>query len=76
MYFLLSNLSQEEVNVARKIDEYFKPEHMSFSEKLFNAMLITQHELEFEYFGNDYEKSKILQFHDILLLLLNKFPQE
>lgn len=72
----LSNLSQEELNVARKIDEYFKPDHMSFQEKLFNALLIAQHELEAEYYGNEFEKSRILEFRDTLLLLLNKIPQE
>lgn len=72
----LSNLSREELNVARKIDEYFKPDHMSFPEKLFNAMLIAQHELEAEYYGNEFEKTRILEFRDTLLLLLNKIPQE
>jgi hypothetical protein len=52
----ISNLSRKELNVARKIDEYFKPDHMSFQEKLFNALLIAQHELEAEYYGDEFEK--------------------
>ncbi len=75
MYSLL-NLSQEELKVARKIDEYFSLDHMSFQEKLFNALLIAQHELEAQYYGSDFEKSRIIEFRDILLMLLNKFPRE
>ncbi len=72
----LSDLTQEELKVARRIDDYFRIDHMSFKEKLFNALLIAQHELDAQYYGNEFEKSRILEFRDILLLLLNKFPYE
>ncbi|KUG03166.1 hypothetical protein ASZ90_019431 [hydrocarbon metagenome] len=75
MYYL-SNLSQEELKVVRKIDEYFSLDHMSFQEKLFHALLIAQYELEAQYYSNEFEKSRIVEFRDILLILLSKFPRK
>lgn len=55
-------LSQEEEKIARKVDGYIKVDTMSFREKIFHALLITQHELEVQYFSNEEQRRKLLQF--------------
>ncbi len=71
----LSDLSSKELDVARKVDQYFKLDHMSFQEKAFNALLIAQYELEAQHYGNESERTRIMEFRDVLLLLLNKMPR-
>lgn len=68
------NLNQQELNIVRKVDEYFIIDSMSFQEKIFQALLIAQHELEAEYYENECEKMRIIEFRDTLLGLLHKIP--
>jgi hypothetical protein len=70
------HLSQQELNIVRKIDEYISIDNMSFQEKLFQALLIAQYELEAQYYGNEYEKQRIIKFRDTLIGLLHKFHQQ
>jgi len=70
------NLSKTELDLLKKIDNYFNPDDMSFQEKLFNALLIVQHEIEAQYYNNDLEKANIFKFRDTLITLLDKLPQE
>ncbi len=65
-------LSREEFNVARRIERYFKSDNMSFQDKIFNARLIAQYELEAQYFSNEEEKRRILEFKGILDRLMFK----
>jgi len=65
-------LSGEELQVAQRIDNYFKYSDMSFREKVFHAILIARHELEGHHFCNEYERQKILQFARVLDCLLQK----
>jgi len=69
------NLTCEEKQVARKIDNYFKPGDMSFREKIFNALLIAQNELECHHFSTERERLQILHFKNTLDSLRQKFLQ-
>lgn len=66
------NLNSEEQEIVRKIDNYFKTSNMNFQDKLFNALLIAQHELESHHFSSEDEKLKILHFKNTLDNLLKK----
>ena len=68
----IMKLNNEELQVAQRIDNYFRCNDMSFREKVFQAMLITRHELEAHHFGNEYERQRILQFAQVLDGLLQK----
>lgn len=70
--FLLNSLSSEEQQVIRRVDQYFKSSSMTMQDKLFNAILIAQLELEEQYFGSEIEKIRIMQFKNILECLLQK----
>jgi hypothetical protein len=65
-------LNGEEIQVAKRIDNYFKCRDMSFREKVFHAMLITRHELEAHHYGNEYERQRVMQFARVLDGLLQK----
>ncbi|MBO8158479.1 hypothetical protein [Thermosyntropha sp.] len=66
------NLSSEEKEIARKVDDYFKTTNMNFRDKVFNALLIAQHELEGHHFCSEAEKLKIIHFKNTLDSLLKK----
>lgn len=70
------HLTLEEKIVAKKIEKYFKASNMNFREKIFNAILIAQHELEAHYFSDEYEKEKILHFKRVLEGLLDKISND
>ncbi|SHG60756.1 hypothetical protein SAMN02745221_00577 [Thermosyntropha lipolytica DSM 11003] len=71
MYTAL-HLSAEEREIARRVDNYFKTPHMNFRDKVFNALLIAQHELESHHFSTEDEKLKIIYFRNTLYSLLKK----
>ncbi len=71
--FLANSLSNEEQQVINRVDQYFKSSSMTMQDKLFNAILIAQHELEEHNFSNEIEKTRITQFKNILECLLRKF---
>lgn len=67
-------LSTEEQRVVHRVDEYFKSPSMTLPEKVINALLIAQHELEDHNFSTESERIRITQFKntlDDLLLKLN-----
>lgn len=66
------NLSLEEKKVFRRIEEYFKSPAMTLQDKIFNALLIAQHELEAQHFGSESERLQIIQFQQTLDSLLQK----
>jgi hypothetical protein len=68
----IMKLNNEELQVIQRIDNYFRCSDMSFPEKVFQAMLITRHELEAHHFGNEYERQRVMQFARILDGLLQK----
>lgn len=70
------NLSMEEQEIARKVDTYFKTSHMNFRDKVFNALLIAQHELESHHFSTEDEKLRIIHFRNTLYNLLKKLNAE
>lgn len=65
-------LNGEELQVAQRINNYFRCSDMSFREKVFHAMLIARHELEAHHFGNEYERQRVQQFAQVLDGLLQK----
>lgn len=65
-------LNNEEFSVAQQIDRYFKSNDMTFQDKLFNAMLIAQYELEGHHYAGDEERKKIARFKRIVDGLLHK----
>lgn len=70
--FLLNSLSSEEQQVISRLDQYFKPSSMTMQDKIFNAILIAQLELEEQYFSNEIEKTRIMQFKNVLECLSQK----
>lgn len=70
--FSVINLTNEEQQVACRVDQYFKSSSMTIHEKLFNALLIAQHELDEENFSSENERMRIMQFKNILDSLLQK----
>ncbi len=66
------NLSSEEQQVACRVDQYFKSPSMTMQDKLFNALLIAQLELDEENFSNETERMRITHFKNILDSLLQK----
>lgn len=70
--FSAKNLTNEEQQVAYRVDQYFKSPSMTIQEKLFNALLIAQLELDEENFGSENERKKIVQFKNVLDGLLQK----
>lgn len=70
--FLANSLSREEQQVVNRVEQYFKSSSMTMQDKLFNAILIAQLELEEQNFSSEVEKSRILQFKNVLECLLQK----
>jgi hypothetical protein len=68
----IEQLSREEKIVYYRVNEYFKSPAMTLQDKIINAQLIAQHELEEQNFTNDVERQKIVQFYNTLDSLLNK----
>ncbi len=66
------HLSGEELQIAKRIDNYFKYCDMSFRDKVFHTILIAQYELEGHHFSNEYERQRILQFIRVSDDLLQK----
>jgi hypothetical protein len=69
---LNNNLSIEEQKVVHRVIEYFKSPSMTLQEKVFNALLIAQNELEEHHFGSESERLNIIQFKNTLDSLLTK----
>lgn len=65
-------LSMEEKIVFNRIDEYFKSPAMTLQDKIVNALLIAQYELEDHNFNTESERLRIIQFQKTLESLLNK----
>ncbi|QGT99564.1 hypothetical protein SYNTR_0971 [Candidatus Syntrophocurvum alkaliphilum] len=70
--FTAGKLSFEEEKVAKRVETYFKSKEMTLHEKLFNAMLIAQHDLEAHNFANEDERMKIIHFKKVVDSLLKK----
>jgi len=73
--FLLSStapLNAEEAEVLKKIENYFKPSSMSIKDKVRAALIIAEHELESEQYGNEREHQNILFFYRILGRVIDK----
>lgn len=68
----IDQLSREEKIVFHRVNEYFKSPAMTLQDKIINALLISQHELEEQNFSNEDERLKIVQFQETLDRLLNK----
>lgn len=68
----VTQLSGEELQVAQRIEDYFKSSNMPFREKVFHAILITRYELEAHHFSNELEHQKILEFARVLDCLQQK----
>jgi hypothetical protein len=67
-----ANLTHEEEQVVKRVNSYFKSSKMTMREKVFNAMLIAQHDLEAHHFCSEHERNRIAQFKDVLECLLLK----
>lgn len=65
-------LSNEELQVIQRIEDYFKSSSMPLREKVFHAILITKYELEAQNFSNESEREKIIHFARILDRLQHK----
>ncbi len=68
-------LTSEEQYVAGRIEKYFKTANMAFKDKIMNAILIAQHELDAHHFSSESEKEKIVHFKTILDGLLVKINE-
>lgn len=68
----LWSLNNEELQVARRLEDYFRSSDMTFREKVFHAILIARYELEGHHFSNEYERQRILEFARVLDRLLQK----
>lgn len=66
------NLTEEEKQVAQRVQTYFKSDEMNFKEKLFNACLIAQHELDSHQFSNEYELRNIVHFKETVDKIMAK----
>ncbi|MDD3023788.1 MAG: hypothetical protein PHE26_07820 [Syntrophomonadaceae bacterium] len=64
--------SHEEEKMADRVNLYFKVDDMSFRDKIFHALLITQHDLEAQHFSNEEQHRKLLQFKNTLESLWKK----
>ena len=68
----LLQLTAEEEKVAKHIEKYFKVKNMSMQDKIFNAMLIAQHDLDTHNFTSENERIKIANFKGVLDSLSRK----
>ena len=69
---LPNQLSTEEQEIVHRVNEYFKSPTMTLQEKVINAFLIAQNELEEQHFNSESERIKIIKFKNTLDSLLNK----
>ncbi len=72
---IIKNMTIEEKLITKRLDKYFKNSNMSLKDKVFNALLIAQHELEAHHFTSETEKQRIIHFKvalDGLFEKLNK----
>ncbi len=69
---IIENMTFEEKLITKKLNKYFKSSSMSLKDKVFNALLIAQHELEAQHFSNEMEKQKIIHYKVTLDNLLEK----
>lgn len=65
-------LTQEEQLTLSKLDNYFKQVDMSLYDKIFNALVIAEHELSGHCFSNENERLKIESFRNTLNNLRHK----
>ncbi|MEN6350094.1 MAG: hypothetical protein ABFD08_11945 [Syntrophomonas sp.] len=65
-------LSQEEEQIVRKIELYFKSGDMTFRDKVFNALLIAQYDLEAQHFSNERQHARLTRFKTVLDSLWQK----
>ena len=72
----IDQLSGEEKIVFHRVNEYFKSPAMTLQDKIINALLISQHELEEQNFSNECERLRIVQFQQTLDSLLNKLSNK
>lgn len=73
---IIDQLSWEEKQVFCRVDEYFKSPTMTLQDKIINALLIAQQELEEHNFSNECERIKIMHFQKTLDSLLNKIANK
>jgi len=69
-------LNQEERIVFKRINEYFKSPAMTAQEKIINALVIAQLELDDHHFCNEKERLKIIHFQKTLDSLLGKIVNQ
>lgn len=62
----------EELQVAQKLDSYFRSPCMSLKEKLFNAKLIALYDLELHHFANESERERLSRYSVILDSMMSK----
>ena len=65
-------LTQEEQQTLIKLENYFKHTDMSLYDRVFNALVIAEHELMEHCFTNEHERTKIERFKHVLNNLLLK----
>ena len=66
------NLNEEEKYLLQKVNNYFKPVNMSFEERVFNALLITSHDLEAHHFSTDKQHRTLIKYQTVLGRILKK----
>ncbi len=65
-------LTWEEKQTLMKLEKYFKHPDMSIHDKVFNALVIAEHELSGYCFSSENERLRIEKFKDVLNDLLPK----
>jgi len=65
-------LTLEEQQTLIKLENYFRSSEMSLYERIFNALIIAEHELNGHYFTSEHERLIIENFKLILNDLLIK----
>lgn len=65
-------LTYEEQRTLMHLECYFKPSDMGLYDRIFNALIIAEHELTDHCFTNEGERLKIERFKGILSNLLDK----
>lgn len=68
-------LTHEEQAIAIRVNQYFSCTEMNFRDKLQQAVLIAQHELDSHNFCSEAEKARITKFMDVIHSLLQKFAE-
>jgi hypothetical protein len=65
-------LTTEEHRIVQRVNTYFRSPKMSLREKVFNAKLITLHDLELQQFASESEREKLAHYNLILDSILEK----